>query len=86
MPQKAEVALLELGPGGLPRPMLVAADLLGTNPPAPDLDGWLRAERAELVQAVREIGDRQRRDNLNNNSRNDQSVHPRETRVSCVDG
>ena len=36
----------------------------------------MRAERAELVQAVREIGDLQRRDNLNSNSRNDRSVHP----------
>lgn len=51
MSQKADVALLALGPGGLPRSILVAAGLLGTNPPAPDLEGWLRVRCVRSVRS-----------------------------------
>lgn len=51
MSQKAEVALLALGPGGLPRSILVAAGVLGTNPPAPDLEGWLRVRCVRSVRS-----------------------------------
>ena len=79
MPQKAEAALLALGPGGLPRPMLVAARVLGTNPRRPiSKAGCVSAACGScgVSRSVHEIGDRQRRDNLNSHSRNDRSVHP----------